>query len=173
MRRLLSKSLAAGLLLLLLSCGGPKITQTMRTEYVGPPVNTIALPPGGGPLADAIGIELFNHGFDIVDPERTNQIIGRAGLSEFQLLTPESYGALRSKGIDALLIVKAVMAADGVPESASVRIISTHSGQIIVGLTWQNAWGGRRGSIADRIMRKNLAEAAAQIAAELARRLRR
>ena len=54
-------------------------------------------------------------------------------------VSKSGYSALRSKGIDALLSVKVVMAVDAVPESASARIISTHSRQIIVGLTWQNA----------------------------------
>ena len=168
----LHRVLLTGMVLLLIGCAGARLTQTIRSDYIGPPVTAVALSPGGGPLADAIGVELFNQGLTIVDPERTAQIIGRAGLTEFQVLSPEGYDALKSAGIDALLIVKAVMAADGTPESASVRITSMHTQQVIAGLSWQNGWGGQRGSIADRTMRKNLAGAATQIADTLAKRIR-
>lgn len=168
----LHRVLVTGLAVLLVGCAGARLTQTVRPAYTGPPITSIALSPGGGPLADAIGAELFNHGITIIDPERTAQIIGRVGLSEFQILSPESYDALKDAGIDALLVVKAVMAADGTPENASVRITSTHTQNVIAGLSWQNGWGGQRGSIADRTMRKNLAEAAAQIAEALAKRIR-
>jgi hypothetical protein len=157
---------------LLVGCGAAKFTQIAQSHYTGPPISAIALSPGGGPFADAIGVELFNRGITIIDPERTAQIIGHAGLTEFQILSPESYDALQDAGIDALLVTKAVMAYDGTPESASVRITSTHTQEVIVGLSWQNGWGGQRGSIMDRTMRKNLAGAAAQIAEALAKRLR-
>lgn len=163
--------LVTGIAIILVGCAGARLTQTVQSNYIGPPITSVALSPGGGPLADAIGVELFNQGITIIDPERTAQIIGRAGLSELQMLSAESYDALKDAGIDALLVVKAVMAYDGTPESASVRITSTHTHKVIAGLSWQNGWGGQRGSIADRTMRKNLAEAAAQIAEALAKRL--
>jgi hypothetical protein len=78
---------------------------------------------------------------------------------------------LRERGIEAIITAKTVDI-DGMPESASVRITDTLDGKILGGLTWQNGWGGRRGSIADRSMRKNLSAAAQDIAKELSSRLR-
>ena len=61
---------------------------------------------------------------------------------------------------------------DGRPQSASVRVNSTYDGTIIAGLSWQNGWGGVAGSMADRTMRKDLTQAATEIAEELTKRLR-
>ena len=56
---------------------------------------------------------------------------------------------------------------DGLPQSASVRINSTHTGEILAGVSWQNGWGGQSGSIADRTMRKDLTKAAEEIVSEI------
>ncbi len=117
-------------------------------------------------------MELFNSGITVVDANEASSIIGRAGLREFELTSTQGYSALREAGIEAVLAAKSVDAADGTPESASVRITSTVSGEIIAGITWQNGWGGQRGSIADRTMRKNLSEAAREIAREIMKRIR-
>jgi hypothetical protein len=49
---------------------------------------------------------------------------------------------------------------DQQPQSASVRTVSTANGSMIAGVTWQNGFGGAEGSIADRVMRKGLSQAA-------------
>ena len=157
--------------LFLVGCSGAKLTHTVRSEYSGPPIRAIALGPGGGVFADAVGVELFNNGLTVIDPQQTMEIIGEAGLTQLQITSDESYNLLADAGVDALLIVKAVMADDGTPESASVRLTSTHTSEIVAGMTWQNGWGGQRGSIADRMQRQNLAEAAAHIAGALVKRL--
>ena len=168
-----SKVILALLLVLpvLGGCSGAKISSAIRTEYLGPPISSIALAPGGGAFADAVGVELFNKGMTVVDPEQTMGILGRVGLSEIQVASPAGYSALREAGVDALLVVKAVMSGDGTPESASIRLTGTATSEIVAGLTWQNGWGGQRGSWADRTMRKNLTEAASQIAKGLLSRL--
>ena len=156
----------------LVACAGPRVTETTRTEYKGSSIRSVAIAPGGGPFTDAIGVELFNHGIHVVDAEQTMNILGRVGLTEFQITTNESFQALRSAGADAVLVVKSVMADDGTPESAVARLTSTRTTEIVAGISWQNGWGGQRGSIADRVMRQNLAEAATQITKELAARMR-
>ena len=107
-----------------------------------------------------------------MDPEQTKGILGRVGISQVLIATSESYAALRNAGVDALLIVKDVMAQDGTPESASVRLTSTATRDVVAGLTWQNGWGGMRGSIADRTMRKNLVGAASEISNALVKRMK-
>ena len=157
---------------LLSACATAQIAQSTRGSYTGAPIHTVALAPGGGALADAVGVELFNDGVTVMDPEQTRGILGHLGISEVQIATPESYAALHKAGIDALLVVKGVMAYDGTPESASVRLTSTSTGEVVAGLTWQNGWGGMRGSIADRTMRKNLAQAASEISGALMKRMK-
>jgi hypothetical protein len=157
---------------LLSACATARITQSTRGSYTGPTIHTIALAPGGGALADAIGVELFNDGINVVDPNQTTAILGHVGISQIQIASPESYAALRQAGVDAVLVVKGVMSQDGTPESASVRLTGVSRGQVIAGLTWQNGWGGMRGSMADRTMRKNLADAASEISAALVERIR-
>lgn len=168
------KSLALSLCLPLVlgACASAQIAQSARVSYVGPPIHTVAIAPGGGALADAIGVELFNDGATVMDVEQTRGILGHVGIAEVQIATPQSYAALHAAGVDAVLIVKSVMAGDGTPESASVRLTSTSSGDVVAGLTWQNGWGGQRGSIADRTMRKNLAGAASEIGNVLLKRMK-
>lgn len=157
---------------LLTACASAQIAQSTRGSYTGPPIHTVAIAPGGGALADAIGVELFNDGLTVMDPEQTKGILGRVGISQVLIATSESYAALRNAGVDALLIVKDVMAQDGTPESASVRLTSTATRDVVAGLTWQNGWGGMRGSIADRTMRKNLVGAASEISNALVKRMK-
>lgn len=168
------KNLVVSLLVLFLltACATARIAQSMRGSYAGPPIHAIALAPGGGALADSIGVELFNDGITVIDPNQTKAILGHVGISEIQIASPESYAALRRAGVDAVLVVKAVMSQDGTPESASVRLSGTSNGEVIAGLTWQNGWGGMRGSIADRTMRKNLADASSEISSTLMKRMR-
>lgn len=158
--------------LLVSGCAGSKMSVMQNTKAISHTVNQIAIAPGSGPFGDAIGVELFNMGFHIVDSNQAAAIIGRAGLKEFELYTPKGYETLRGEGIDAVLTAKSVDV-NGTPESASVRVTDTANGNLLAGITWQNAWGGMRGSIADRTMRKNLSGAAQAIAKELSNRLRR
>ena len=72
MRRHLLCALLAVSSVLMSACGGSKVSLTPG-QPVGHAVNTIALAPSGGLLADAIGIELFNRGYTVVD---TSNIIG-------------------------------------------------------------------------------------------------
>jgi len=158
------------LTILLSGCAGSKMSAMQNSKPVSHNINRIAIAPGSGPFGDAIGVELFNMGFQVVDANEAAAIIGRAGLKEFELYTPKGNAILREQGIEAVITAKAV-AVDGTPESASVRVTDTMDGHILAGITWQNGWGGMRGSIADRTMRKNLSSAAQDIAKELGGRL--
>ena len=160
-------------LVLLAGCAGSRMSIEQPSQPPSRPVDSIAIAPGSGVLGDAISLELFNRGLTIIDAQDAVGIVGRAGLQEFELTTATGFTVLRESGIDAVLVARAVAAADGTPESASIRITDTRSGRIITGITWQNGHGGTRGSVADRMMRKNLSEAANEIADELVRRLSR
>lgn len=138
-------------------------------------VTKLAIAPGSGVLGDAVGVELFNRGFTIIDPQETTAIAGRVGLKEFEVTSAGGLNALQEKGIDAILSVKSVDAVDGTPESASVRVTNTSNGQIITGITWQNgkSGDGAVGALAGLLTRKNLSEAAKEIAKKIAKKLQR
>jgi hypothetical protein len=150
----------------MISCSGSKVSSVTGSL----PRNVkIALAPSGGVLADAIGVELFNRGFTVFDTNQMSNLLVRLNMTEIELADPKNLSVLKGQGIDAILNVKATVAYDGKPQSASVRVNSTSTGEILAGLSWQNGWGGQAGSIADRSMRKDIAEAAKEIIDNLLR----
>lgn len=160
--------LIASLVLLLASCGSSKISRSPSAVHPTHPIKAIAMAPEGGMLAEAVGIELSNLGYTIIDSSSTSKLMIRLNIDELEISTPQGLEKLQGKGIDAYLTVKGVGAYDQQIQSASARASSTHTGRIIAGVTWQNGWGGQAGSMADRTMRKGLAEAAQEIAHALA-----
>ena len=147
-----------------ISCGGSSVSSVSGSL---PRNLKIALAPSGGVVADAIGVELFNKGYTVFDTNQMSTLLIRLDISEIELLTPKSLQLIKEQGIDAIISVKAVGSYDGNPQSASVRVNSTIDGKILAGLSWQNGWGGQAGSIADRMSRKGLAQAAKEIVSYL------
>jgi hypothetical protein len=152
----------------------PSVFQPLRVvdgnilyATVGVVHELIALGPGAGVIGDAIGLELFNRNFKVVDPQQASSIIGRYNLTEFQITKSEGLAALRDQGIDALLTVKSVSGSDDLPQSVAARVVNTTNGTVVAGLSWQNGWGGQKGSLLDRTVRKDLMEAAKEITDEL------
>jgi hypothetical protein len=96
----------------------------------------------------------------------------RLNLNEVEITKPEGLNKLKGQGIDAILVVRSAGGQDDNPQSASARMNSTQNGQVLAGVTWQNGFGGQAGSMADRVMRKGLADAAAEIATALVARVR-
>jgi hypothetical protein len=155
----------------LMGCASSKVSSSVPngTHSSAQSVRAIAMAPGGGLLSEAVAIELSNRGFNVIDSPSTTKLLVRLDMSELELSKPEGLAKLQAQGIDAYLSVKGLGAQDGRPISCSARLNSTSTGKVIVGVTWQNGWGGGAGSIADRTMRKGLTEAATEIAAELAK----
>lgn len=155
--------------LLVAGCGTSQ-TSSLPTTH-GATVKTIAMMPGGGLLADAVAVELSARGFRIVDSAATSSLIVRLKLNEVEIAQAAGLSKFKSQGVDAVLVVRSVGGQDQQPQSASARMSSTETGALIAGVTWQNGFGGQAGSIADRVMRKGLAQAATEIASELAARV--
>ena len=153
-------------------CATSRVSAVPTLAKPATPVRTIALAPTGGLLAEAVGVELSNRGFVIIDSASTSKLMVRLNLNEIEIAKPEGIAKLKAEGIDAYLSVSAAGGYDQQPQSASARMNSTQTGQIIAGVTWQNGWGGQAGSIADRVMRKGLSEAAAEITDALVKNLR-
>ena len=78
----------------------PVASQTKHT------VKVIAFAPGGGLLAGAVGVELSNRGFTVIDSSTTSSMMIRLDLNEIEVTRPEGLAKLREQGIDALLVVR-------------------------------------------------------------------
>jgi hypothetical protein len=165
-------ALSALAIILTTACASSKISSLPVSGQRQQVINVIAFAPGGGMLSEAVGVELSNMGFTIIDAASTSDMLVRMNLNEVQITRPESLSKFRNQGVDAILVVRAAGGYDYQPQSASARMSSTQNGQILVGVTWQNGYGGMSGSPADRMMRKGLTDAAAEIAASLASRIR-
>jgi hypothetical protein len=157
----------------MVACAGAKISAPVQLPPLVDKVDSLALAPSGGVLADAIGTELFGTGFKVIDTQETSNFLVRMNLDEIEILTPRSLTALQARGINAVLSVKAVGGYDGKPQSATVRVVSTKSGELVGSVNWQNGRGGAQGSPADAMMRKDIVSAAQQIGKSLADQLRR
>jgi hypothetical protein len=168
-RRLYISLLAAALLS---SCATSKVSSLPVSSQAKHTVKVIAFSPGGGLLADAVGVELSNRGFTVIDSATMSSMMIRLNLSEIEITRPEGLAKLKDQGIDAFLVVRTAGGYDQNPHSASARMNSTHSGQVLAGVTWQNGFGGIAGSPADRVMRKGLADAATEITNALVERVR-
>ena len=155
----------------LAGCSSAKVSRMQRLKPLTHPVNTISIAPSGGVLADAVGIELFSNGVNVIDTQQISNLMIRENLNEIELMKPQNLTKLREAGAEAFLTVRSVGGYDGKPQSASVRLVSTMTGELVCGVSWQNGRGGAQGSPADSMMRKDIVGAAKQITRELLRQL--
>lgn len=155
------------------ACSGATMSTPQNLRPLPEKIESVALAPSGGVLADAIGTELFNHGIQVIDTQETSNYLVRLNLDEIELMQPKTLSALRGRGITALLSVKSVAGYDARPQSATVRVVSTQTGELVAAVNWQNGRGGAQGSPADAMMRKDIVGAAQQIAQALVSQLRR
>jgi len=158
--------------LFLTGCASSKVSSLPVSNQAKHTVKVIAFAPGGGLLADSVGVELSNRGFTVIDASTTSSMMVRLNLNEIEIARPEGLAKFKDQGIDAILTVRGGGGYDQLPQSVSARMNSTHNGQVLAGVTWQNGYGGAAGSPVDRVMRKGLAEAAAEIATALADRVK-
>jgi hypothetical protein len=153
------------------ACASSKMSTLPPSTQAKHSVKVIAFAPGGGLMADAVGVELSNLGFTVIDSSTTTSMMVRLNLNEVEITRPEGLAKLKEQGIDAFLVIRTAGGYDQNPQSASARMNSTHNGQVLAGVTWQNGFGGVAGSPADRVMRKGLTDAASEIANALAARV--
>lgn len=155
----------------LAACGTSSVSNMPVANAAPHAIQLLAMTPSQGLLAEAVAVELSNRGYKVFDPVDTSRIMARLNLNEIEISQPEGLAKLRAQGIDALLSVRSAGGYDQMPQSATARVTSTHTGRVIAGVTWQNGWGGQAGSIADRVMRTGLTGAAKEIADGLTRRM--
>jgi hypothetical protein len=136
-------------------------------------IKTIALMPGGGVLADAIGTSMLQYNVGVVDTATVSSLIIRDNLNEAEIMLPVNLRKFKGQGIDAVLNVRTVAGYDDKPQSASFRLVSTEDGMIVCGGSWNNASNGAQGSIADAAARRDITVAAREIATGIAQALGR
>jgi len=59
-------------------------------------IKTIALAPSGGLLADAIGVDLANRGYTVIDTQQTSALLARVNMTEIEVMSPKSLSTLSS-----------------------------------------------------------------------------
>ena len=171
MKTLLTKFTALIITTILLSgCATSSVSVNSSSSADFSQIKKVALMPSGGPLADAIGIELLAYGLDVIDTSTTTGLLARLNLNELAVNEPQNIRLLSEKGIDTILIVKSAAGYDGKPNSATARLVDTQSGSLLIGATWQNGKGGAMNSPADGMMRSNISTAAKSIAEALGSR---
>lgn len=153
-------------------CASSKVSSLPISGTAIHSVKVIAFTPGGGLVADAIGIELSNRGFTVIDSATITGMMIRMGINEVEITRPEGLSKFKHQGIDAMLSVKSASGYDNQPQSISARMTSTESGQILAGVTWQNGYGCVPGSPCDRQWRSGLTEAATEVADALLQRIK-
>jgi len=157
-------------IVVLAGCSGYSVSAVSRTASPVP-AGQIGMAPGGGELADAISVELFQRGFDVVESTKIQQLEITDNNAEINILRPDNLQKLGEQGIKTILMVKSIPGYDGKPQSATVRIVRTDTGQMIAAVNWQNGYGGRFFSLADRVMRSDTQDAAREIADQLSKKL--
>ena len=117
-----------------------------------PPIRSIAIVTGNS-LANAMGIELYNQGFRTFEVPATQE------------LTPKALQSLARGGVDGILVVSTTgRKYDALPESASVRLVRTQTGETVAAFTWSNpVSSGVPGTPADKTVRKKLTDVAREL----------
>ena len=159
------------LVVALCGCAGSKITPIATARAPVSPISTIAFAPSGGVLADAVGLSLLNYDVRVFDTQQTSNLLIRFNLDEEEIMEPQNLATIAERGIDAILFVRTVAGYDDKPQSASIRLVHTSDGLLVGGLAWQNGKGGVAGSPLDRAQRKDIVDAAEEIARALAEQM--
>jgi len=99
-----------------------------RNPNVVNAIDTIALAPNGGVLADAIRVELINRGFKVIDTNIVADVMAQYNLNKIQIEETSNLLLLKEKGIDALVSVsvKFVTVPEGLLQKANVKMKITH-----------------------------------------------
>jgi len=140
----------------LVGCSTSRVSSTTRISETLPS-NKIAVAPGSV-LADAVGVELFQYGYDVVPASMVDVVVGKKyWISNSDFLTPQNMSKLRAKGIGSLLVIRSSSEYGGVPQAAVVRLIDTSNLETLAAVNWQG----------DSTLSSELVKAAAQIASEL------
>jgi hypothetical protein len=117
-------------------CSCPEVSQTRRTEGQSAG-NRILVIPESTVLGNAIGVELFQRGFDVVEGPRARSIFQKYPIY-WRTLTLEQLNALKKEGLDYVLTVESSELYEGVPQNAVINLLNTQNGEIVAAVNWQS-----------------------------------
>ena len=106
-------------------CTAGRVVPVGALQSVDSRLKTVALAPDGGVFADLIGMTLAEHGYTIIDTGATAALLVLTQQRTADLLESQGLEMLQRRGIDAVLVVSRVNAADGLPQTVHVRLHST------------------------------------------------
>ena len=156
-----------------ISCAG--VSVVAEDNSIRHEVARIATSASGGELADAIVIEMRNsehNTAEVMDTHSTMELLKRLGMKNIHATLPEGLELLRAEGIDAWMKAsEATHPTSDTPQSVDIILTSTHDLKQFIKFTWNNAWSGMKGSLADYTMRKGRKAATKGVADEIVRRL--
>jgi hypothetical protein len=122
MKRTLTVLVTLGLVSSMVSCSSRGKAPPRTTP---PPVKAIAI-VAGDLLSAAVSGELYDQGFRTFEVPATQDVAWN------------SLQALAARGVDAVLTVKSRKGIDAYPDNATVRVISTYTGQPVADFRWTN-----------------------------------
>lgn len=143
-----------------------------QPELPGHKIKSIAIASKGGPLAEAIGVELSKRNFMIIDTKEMEKLLIRLNVKENEITKPKNLLLLKNQGIDAYLTVRYAVDYDDNPQSARVKLISTFDGKKIAGFAWRNISDQQTVSNNDEIKKKDTNKAAQEIVILLYKKMR-
>ena len=157
----------------MISCAGVKIVT--EDGCIRHEVARIATSASGGELANAIVLEMRkseHNTAEVMDTRSTMELLERLGLKNIHATSPEGLELLRAEGIDAWMKASDVAhPISDTPQYVDIVLTSTHDLKQFIKFTWNNAWGGMKGSLADYAMKKDREAAIKGVADEIVRRL--
>jgi hypothetical protein len=109
-------------------------------------IRRIAMEPNRDVFADPLASPMSKYGYNVVTPANVWGLLERLNIRDGKLYDQESLRAINKQGIDAILIVRSVIAPDGIPSAISLRAVLTANGQPAGGWYWDNP---RRIGVAD------------------------
>ena len=137
-------------------CAAGRVLAVGNFQALELPQKTIALAPPGGVFADLIGLALSGKGYAIIDTGTTAALLVLLQRSADDLLSPQSLGLFKERGIDAVLVTQKIDGEDGLPQTVHMRLYSTDRMDEVGGIDWENSW-----------VRRGVLEAAQEIATAL------
>lgn len=125
--------------MVLTGCASPAARHNPYVSTAILEVRRIALAPGSTPLAEAIGAELAQLGFDVLPADASAVVLAQAD-AEDAVLRTDWLRRLAPSGIDAVLVVDGPP--PGTPQTgARARLLRVPDGERIADITWSNRFG--------------------------------
>ncbi len=163
-----------GVLILVSGCSGAQVRASLNPRAIAPDPRLGIV--SDNLLADAIGTELVQYGFTIIERSRLQAVLEELKLSLSGITREEDFRRVGDiLNVDGLVFVTATsdQAFPSRVGSATVKIVNVHTGALVGGVNYQNGSAGRPGSPADTTMKESLPETARRIAQEIAKGLGR